>query len=86
MTASLTRRLTVLEAKQPRHAGRRLLLMPWDIMPEPREGDIIGCYNLVVPTLGGPERVEYERNGIHPKDDVPGSINRHLYFGEPLHA
>ncbi|WP_261269780.1 hypothetical protein [Sphingomonas sp. LC-1] len=86
MTASLTRRLMVLEAKQPRLAGRRLLLMPWDIMPEPREGDMIGCYNFVASTPDGPERIDYERNGIHPKDDVPGSLNRYLYFGEPLHA
>ncbi|MGW8135567.1 hypothetical protein ACWGNZ_08000 [Sphingomonas zeae] len=86
MTASLTRRLTVLEAKQPRHAGRRLLLMPWDIMPERREGDLIGCYRFVTSTSDGPECINYERNGIHPKDDVPGSLNRYLYFGEPRHA
>ncbi len=86
MTSSLSRRLSVLEANQPRDAGRRLLLMPWDPMPEPRECDMIGCYNLVASTPGGPKRVEYERNGVHPKDDAPGSLNRHLYFGEPLHA
>lgn len=86
MTASLTRPLSVLEAKQPCHAGRRLLLMPWDIMPEPREGDLIGCYNFVTSTSDDPECIDYERNGIHPKYDVPGSLNRYLYFGEPRHA
>jgi hypothetical protein len=55
-------------------------------MPERREGDLIGCYRFVTSTSDGPECINYERNGIHPKDDVPGSLNRYLYFGEPRHA
>lgn len=86
MTAALTRRLAALEANQPRHTGRRLLLMPWDIEPEHQDGDMIGRYNLVTAGSGGPKRVDYHRTGAHPKDDAPGSWNRHLYFGEPYYA
>ncbi|WP_267349377.1 hypothetical protein [Sphingomonas sp. GM_Shp_2] len=86
MTAALTRRLAALEAKQPRQSGRRFLLMPWDIIPEQQDGDMIGYYNLVAAGPDGPKRVDYQRTGIHPKDDAAGSWNRHLHFGEPLHA
>lgn len=86
MTAALTRRLAALEANQPRHTGRRLLLMPWDIIPEHQDGDMIVRYNLVTAAPDGPKRINYHRTGIHPRDDVPGSWNRHVYFGEPYHA
>ena len=86
MTAALTRRLAALEANGPRHTGCRLVLMPWDIIPEHKDGDMIVRYNLVTAGPDGPKRVDYRRTGIHPKDDAPGSWNRHLYFGEPRHA
>ena len=47
---------------------------------------MIGRYNLVTAGSDGPKRVAYHRTGIHPRDDAPGSWNRHLYFGEPYHA
>ena len=85
VSPALERRLAALEATRP--APRRaFMLMPWEPMPEMQEGDMVGLYNLVAVTPEGPKRVEYERNGIHPRDDVPGSWNRHLYFGEPFHA
>jgi hypothetical protein len=86
MTAALTRRLAALEANQPSHMGRRLLLMPWDIIPEHQDSDMIVRYNLVTAGPDGPKRVDYHRVGIHPKDDATASWNRHLYFGEPYHA
>ena len=86
MTAALTRRLAALEANQPVRSGRRFLLMPWDIVPEHQDGDMIGLYNLVTREPDGPKRVNYHRTGVHPKDDAPGSWNRHLYLGEPYHA
>lgn len=47
---------------------------------------MFGLSNLVAVTPEGIKRTEYERNGIHPHDDTPGSWNRHLYFGEPHNA
>ena len=86
MNATIERRLASLEARHGATRGRVMLLLPWEIMPEEQEGDMIGCYQFVVPTPDGPQRVEYQRTGIHPEDDVPGSWNRHLYFGEPYNA
>lgn len=86
MTGGLGRRIAALEAACPAAQGRRMLLMPWDPLPAEQDGDMIGLYNLVAATPSGVERTEYERNGIHPRDDAPGSWNRHLYFGEPLDA
>lgn len=86
MTGGFGRRLAALEAACPVAQRRRMLLMPWDSIPEHQEGDMIGLYNLVAVTPAGVERTKYERNGIHPRDDAPGSWNRHLYFGETLNA
>jgi hypothetical protein len=63
-----------------------MLVMPWDVMPEERPGDLIGCYRIVGSSGDGVQAVEYERNGVHPADDVSGSWNRHLHFGDALHA
>lgn len=86
MTTVIERRLAALEAAQPATVGRRMVLLPWDNMPEEQQGDMICCYQFVAPSPDGPQRLEYERNGIHPKDDVPGSWNRYLYFNEHRHA
>jgi hypothetical protein len=85
MNPAVERRLAALEATCP-VPRRAFLLMPWDQIPDTQAGDMVGLYNLVAVTPDGPKRVEYERNGIHPRDDVPGSWNRHLYFGEPFNA
>jgi len=85
MSPALERRLAALEVTSP--APRRaFMLMPWEPIPETQQGDMVGLYNLVAVTSEGPKRVEYERNGVHPRDDAPGSWNRHLYFGEPFDA
>jgi hypothetical protein len=86
VSAALERRLAALEASHFTLRGRAMLLLPWDVMPEEGEGDMIGCYRIVEPSPDGLKPVEYQRSGIHPRDDVPGSWNRHLYFGEPLNA
>ena len=86
MSPTLERRLAAIEAAGPIRMGRRGMLMPSDPIPEKQEGDMFGLYNLVAVTPEGIKRTEYERNGIHPRDDAPGSWNRHLYFGEPHNA
>lgn len=86
MNLTLGRRLAALEAAHPIGTGRRSTFMPWDRVPAEGEGDMFVLYNLVAVTPDGPTRTEYERNGIHPRDDAPGSWNRHLYFGEPHNA
>lgn len=86
MNLTLGRRLAALEAARPIDRGRRGMLMPWEPIPEKRGGDMFGLYNLVAVTPEGIKRTDYERNGIHPRDDAPGSWNRHLYFGEPHNA
>lgn len=86
MNITLARRLAALEAAGPIGMGRRGMLMPWEPIPEKQEGDMFGLYNLVAVTPDGIKRTEYERNGIHPRDDAPGSWNRHLFFGEPHNA
>lgn len=78
------RRLAALEASHPAPRGRSMVVLPWDVLPEEREGDMIIRYRLVAPAPDGERVLNYERTGVHPRDDKPGSWNRHLHFGEAL--
>lgn len=76
----LADRLARLERMQPAAAQeRRFLVMPWDPIPEHTDSDLVCLYRIT--DQSGDRPVEYDRNGIHPHDDVTGSRNRQLYFG-----
>jgi hypothetical protein len=50
MNPTIERRIASLEARHGATRGRVMLLLPWEIMPEEQEGDMIGCYQFVVAT------------------------------------
>ena len=60
------------------HAERRHLVMPWDPIPDAADGDLVGLYRTTDNT--GAAHLDFERNGIHPRDDAPGSHNHRMYF------
>lgn len=89
MNAGLARRLAALEERNPPpgEAPKFYMVYPWEHVPDAREQDMVCLVRIVAPNgeYGG-ETVSYERTGVHPSADAPGSWNRHLYYGEPLNA
>lgn len=77
----IAERLARLERMQPAAPEeRRFLVMPWDPIPVHTDRDLVALYRITDDS--GCDLADYERNGIHPRDDAPGSPNRRLYFGE----
>jgi hypothetical protein len=79
MSTSISRRLAELEARQTVRP-RSFVIMPWDIVPETKPDDLVLEYHILEPGAvpGGP-RIPYERTGVHPAQDNPGSVNAQLH-------
>lgn len=78
-------RLAAIERRHIRQPLRRgVILMPWDKQPE--RGTPSMRYHFVASTCDGPKRLDYAQTGRHPREDEPGSWNRHLCFGEPFNG
>lgn len=82
MKRDWAKRLEAVEAHQAQKDCRFFVVMPWDLLPDAAATDMVTYYRIVAPNgeYGGVE-VEYDRTGIHPSQDVPGSRNRQLYYG-----
>lgn len=64
-------RLARLEAMIPSNKLRGRMVLPWEPIPQPAPGEVVGFYHLVAPSENGPVRVEVERSGVPPmKRDV----------------
>ncbi|MFZ5794292.1 MAG: hypothetical protein ACOY4B_07480 [Pseudomonadota bacterium] len=79
----MAQRLARLERLQPDEGDeRRFLVMPWDPIPAHTDRDLVALYRIT--DASGTGSIEFERSGVHPRDDAPGSRNRRLYYGEVL--
>ncbi|MCK8457030.1 hypothetical protein [Sphingomonas faeni] len=83
MKSDWAKRLAAVEAHQIQKNRRFFVVLPWDLEPDATEDDMVCYYRIVAPNgeYGGVP-VEYERTGVHPSQDHPGSRNRELYYGE----
>lgn len=73
-------RLAALEARVRMTNPRSFLIMPWDLMPDASDDDMVIYVTFVRPTdQPNGESVPYKRTGIHPSEDNPGSENAVLY-------
>jgi hypothetical protein len=84
MKSDWAKRLAAVEAHQIQKNRRFFVVLPWDLEPaEATEDDMVCYYRIVAPNgeYGGVP-VEYERTGVHPSQDPPGSRNRQLYYGD----
>jgi len=83
MKRDWAKRLEAVEAHQAQKDCRFFVVMPWDLLPDAAETDMVTYYRIVAPNgeYGGVE-VVYDRTGIHPSQDAPGSRNWNLYHGD----
>lgn len=83
MKRDWSKRLEAAEAYQAQKERRFFVVLPWDLEPDATESDMVCHYRIVRPNgeYGG-EPVEYDRTGIHPSQETPGSRNWNLYYGD----